>query len=64
MTLFSNDVDCESVLTLFDYSIKRERPITDAQLMMTIAYCQDHDQYEEIILQMAYMLETTEEQTF
>ena|GEM_PF-3422918 len=64
MTLFSNEADCQTALTLFDYSIMQERPITDEQIMMAIAYCQDHAQYEEIILQMAYMLETTDIQTF
>lgn len=60
LTLFANNMECESVLTLFDNSIQQGKPISDALLMMTIAYCEDIPQYEQVLSQMMYILDTTE----
>jgi len=64
ITLFANAVECESALTLFDFSIKQEKPISDGLLIMTIAYCEDVPQYGQVLTQMMNMLETREVQTF
>lgn len=64
ITLFANTMECESVLTLFDKSVKQEKPISDGLLMMTIAYCEDIPQYGQVITQMMNILDTAEVQTF
>jgi len=64
ITLFANTMECESVLTLFDKSVKQEKPISDGLLMMTIAYCEDIPQYGQVITQMMNILETADIQTF
>ena len=64
ITLFASSMECESVLTLFDKSVKQEKPISDGLLMMTIAYCEDIPQYRQVITQMMNILETAEVQTF
>lgn len=64
ISLFANAQECESALTLFDFSIKQEKPISDGLLMMTIAYCEDVPQYGQVITQIMNMIETTEVQTF
>lgn len=64
VAVFADTVECKAALALFDFSIKQQRPITDAQLMMTIAYCEDIPQYGQVLTQMMNMLETTDIQTF
>lgn len=64
ITLFANTMECESVLTFFDKSVKQEKPISDGLLMMTIAYCEDVPQYRQVITQMMNILDTAEVQTF
>lgn len=64
ITLFANTMECESVLTLFDKSVKQEKPISDALLMMTIVYCEDIPQYRQVLAQMMYILDTADIQTF
>ncbi len=64
ITLFANTMECESVLTLFDKSVKHEKPISDGLLMMTIVYCEDVPEYRQVLTQMMNMLDTAEIQTF
>lgn len=64
ITLFANTMECESVLTLFDKSVKQEKPVSDALLMMTIVYCEDVPQYRQVLAQMMHILDTADIQTF
>lgn len=65
ITLFANTMECESALTLFDKSVKQEKPTSDALLMMTIVYCEDiPPQYRQVLAQMMHILETADIQTF
>ncbi|MBT8348662.1 MAG: hypothetical protein HKP62_04355 [Sulfurovum sp.] len=64
ITLSASTMECESVLTFFDKSVKQEKPITDGLLMMTIVYCEDIPQYRQVLTQMINILETSEVQVF
>jgi hypothetical protein len=64
ITLYANAMECESVLTLFDKSVKQEKPISDGFFMMTIVYCEDIPQYRQVLAQMMHILETADIQSF
>ena len=64
ITLFANTMECESMLTSFDKSVKQGKSISDGLLIMTIVYCEDVPEYREVITQMMNVLDTAEIQTF
>ena len=57
-------MECKSVPTLFDKSVKEEKPISDGIFMMTIVYCEDVPEYRQVLTQMVNILDTVEIQTF
>ncbi|UPT78493.1 hypothetical protein MN086_04930 [Sulfurovum sp. XGS-02] len=63
ITLWSNTMECESSLTLFDKSVQQKKPISDGLLMMTIVYCEDIPQYRQVLTQMIKILDTAQIQT-
>ena len=64
MIVLANTMECVSVLTLFDKSVKQKKPISDGLLMMTIVYCEDEPEYRQVVTQMMNILDTAEIQTF
>lgn len=60
ITLLANTMECKSTLTLFDKSLKQNKPISDGLLMMTIVYCEDLPEYNQILTQMMNILDSTE----
>jgi len=57
--LFSNSIECETEISMFQSNIEQSNPITDEQLITAIDTCEDIIGYEGLISIMKLMLETT-----
>lgn len=57
--LFSNNMECEAELSIFESNIEQSNPITDKQLITAIDTCKDITGHEGLVSIMKLMLETT-----
>lgn len=57
--LFSNSMECQTALNMYQSNIELSKPITDAQLITVIDACHDETEHIGIVNIMKLMLETT-----
>ena len=57
--LFANNMECVIELSIFQYNVEQNNPITDKQLINAIDTCEDITGHEGLVIIMNLMLETT-----
>ena len=56
-----NEIKCERIIEMFDFSISQDEPITNEQIVTAIGYCDGIIEYEKIVVNMKLMLFSLDE---